>query len=261
MPEARLKYFAQLSSSAREQFQRRVLHWYEIYGRDLPWRTTRDAYAIVVSEIMLHQTQVTTVLPVYEQFMRKFPTVSSLAEANLAEVKQITDPLGYKIRGSWLHEIARAVMSQWQGSFPRTVEDLMTLPGVGRYTAGAVMSFAYEEKAPILDTNVTRLLGRYFAIGYRKANAESRHRLWALADALVPDEAVHAFNQALMDLGAMVCTSRKPLCLTCPLYYGCQTGGPTTPQERAAEDPVAYQLRQSPSKPTKASKCTDQGHA
>jgi A/G-specific adenine glycosylase len=243
MAEPRLKYFAELSPLARDRFQASVLAWYRIHGRDLPWRKTRDPYAVIVSEIMLHQTQVSTVLPVYQQFMATFPTVRSLASADPSDVKQITDPLGYKIRGQWLLDIAKIVTEQWHGEFPRTVEALSTLPGVGRYTAGAVLSFAFEEKAPILDTNVNRFLGRYFGADYRNPRAEYRHQLWALAEAVVPDHDVHAFNQALMDLGATVCTSRKPACLTCPVYANCQSGGPISPSERAAEESVQYHRR------------------
>ncbi len=243
MAETRLKYYADFVSWEREAFQAKVLAWYHTYGRDLPWRKSRDPYAIIVSEIMLHQTQVQTVLPVYTRFMARFPTVTDLAVADLDEVKQITDPLGYKIRGQWLHQIAHIIIDTWNGEFPHTVEELSTLPGVGRYTAGAVVSFAFEEKAPILDTNVNRLLGRYFAIDYRSSRAEQHHQLWALAEAVVPDHAVHAFNQALMDLGATICTSRKPACLLCPVYAHCKTGGPGPSAEHAAEDSVHYRAR------------------
>lgn len=243
--KSRKGYVAAIDDAVRRGIVERVLDWYDANGRDLPWRRTRDPYAVLVSEILLHQTQVRTVLPVYETFLRRFPDVFSLAAAELAEVKAITDPLGYKVRGQWLHQIARVVVDQFDGRFPDTVESLMALPGVGRYTAGAVVSFAYERPAPILDTNVNRLLGRYFGIDFRDARADTRHRLWALAEALVPEDRVHAFNQALMDLGATVCTARRPECLLCPLHADCQTGGWQLPGSgtMAAESRVRYRRR------------------
>ena len=242
MAKGRLKYHAEWAGPPKQAFQNRVLTWYAVHGRDLPWRRTRDPYAILVSEILLHQTQVRTVLPVYDAFMRRFPTVHALATADEAEVKAITDPLGYKVRGHWLHKSARHVVGEWNGAFPRTVEELIQLPGVGRYTAGAMLSFAFEIKAPVLDTNVKRLLGRHFGIDHRKGDAETRHQLWALAETVIPNDAVHAFNQALIDLGAMVCTSRKPACLVCPLYTECATGG--SQASRAAEASIRYRIRQ-----------------
>ena len=241
--ESRIKYVAELSSGGKSWFRKMVLTWYAAHGRDLPWRRVRDPYAILVSEIMLHQTQVATVVPVYEEFMRRFPTVESLAAADLEAVKALTDALGYKIRGTWLHQIARTVSEELQGVFPDSVEALSRLPGIGRYTAGAIMSFAFERRAPIVDTNVNRFIGRYFGLDYRDHHAETRHRLWALAEAMVPEDEVHAFNQALMDIGALVCTSRKPACLICPVYSGCVSGGPSAAHSRAAEFSVDYRVR------------------
>src|SRR5206468_7688702 len=145
----------------RRSFQRRVLAWYAAHGRDLPWRRTRDPYAILVSEVLSHQTQIARVLPVYERLLGRYPTVTALASAPLAEVKAITDPLGYKIRGRWLHTAALRVADRPGGTFPDTLNELRSLPGIGRYTAGAVMSFAHHRDAPVLDTNVARLLRRY----------------------------------------------------------------------------------------------------
>jgi len=205
-----------LSPHRRRTFQRRVLAWYAIHGRDLPWRRTRDPYAILVSEIMLHQTQVRTVIPYYERFLRRYPTVQALARARLAAVKRLTDPLGYKIRGRWLKAIATRVAEDRAGYFPDTLEGLQRLPGIGRYTAGALMSFAFGQDAPILDTNVARLLGRYFAIRPR-----DRSRLWDLAHAVIPRGKAPVFNQALMDVGALLCVARAPRCAACPLQRGC----------------------------------------
>lgn len=208
-----------LAPGRRRSFQRRVLAWYAIHGRDLPWRRTRDPYAILVSEILSHQTQISRVVPVYEQVLRRYPTVRAMARAPLAEVKAITDPLGYKIRGQWLHGAALQVADRFAGAFPETLEELQRLPGVGRYTAAAVMNFAHQRDAPLLDTNVARLLRRHFGVS---ANARARTaELWALAAAVIPRDKGYLINQALMDLGAMVCRSRSPRCDDCPLGRSC----------------------------------------
>lgn len=203
----------------RRAFQRRVLDWYAVNGRDLPWRRTRDPYAILVSEVLSQQTQIARVLPVYEQLLGRYPTVTALARAPLAEVKAITDPLGYKIRGGWLHRAALRVAERPGAAFPETVEELRSLPGIGRYTAGAVMSFAHHRDAPVLDTNVARLLRRYFGI---VATPQARTKeLWSLAAAVIPKGKGYVINQALMDLGAMICRSRAPRCDACPLRRSC----------------------------------------
>jgi len=137
-----------IARGRRRSFQRRVLEWYAVHGRDLPWRRTRDPYAIMVSEVLSHQTQIARVLPVYERILRRYPTVTALARAPLAEVKAITDPLGYKIRGRWLHTAALRVADRPGGTFPDTIDELRMLPGIGRYTAGALMSFATFSRAP-----------------------------------------------------------------------------------------------------------------
>jgi A/G-specific adenine glycosylase len=238
----RLKYRVVVDAALMDGFRTGVWDWYRRYGRHLPWRVTRDPYAIVVSEIMLHQTTVATVVPVFTKFMQRFPTVEALHAATLDEVKAITDPLGYKIRGEWLKRIAAVVVERWKGNWPRQVEALMELPGVGRYTAGAILSFAFGIDAPILDTNVRRVLGRYFGLKYQDHRAEIQHRLWALAEAVVPEGQAIDFNQALMDFGAMVCTARKPACTICPLFTQCRATTATSPDEVAAEDPTPYQL-------------------
>jgi A/G-specific adenine glycosylase len=208
-----------IARGRRRSFQRRVLDWYAVYGRDLPWRKTRDPYKILVCEVLSHQTQIARVLPVYERLLGRYPTVSALARAPLAEVKAITDPLGYKIRGQWLHSAALRVADRPGGTFPHTLEELRSLPGVGRYTAGAVMNFAYHRDAPVLDTNVARILRRYFALA---ATPRARTReLWSLATAVIPKGKGYVINQALMDLGAMICRAKAPRCDTCPLRRSC----------------------------------------
>ncbi|MDQ6711140.1 MAG: A/G-specific adenine glycosylase [Candidatus Dormibacteraeota bacterium] len=196
-----------------------MLAWYALNGRDLPWRRTRDPYAILVSEILSHQTQISRVVPVYERLLARYPTTASLAGAPLSEVKAITDPLGYRVRGGWLHAAALVVSEERAGYFPRTVAELRQLPGVGRYTAGAIMSFAHQLDAPVVDTNVARLLARYF--GLPSTGGVPRRKLWDLAAAVIPQGKGYLINQALMDLGAMVCQARKPRCVRCPLQRGC----------------------------------------
>jgi len=210
------KHRAAITPSGLRTFRRNVLAWYQANGRDLPWRRTRDPYAIVVSEIMLHQTQVSRVIPFYERFLQKYPTVEVMARARRRDVKRLTDPLGYKVRGQWLHAIAQHVAEERAGYFPDTLDGLRRLPGVGRYTAGAVMSFAFHRDAPILDTNVARLLRRYFG-----ATGE-QSILWLLAGRVIPTGKAYVFNQAMMDLGALVCVSRKPRCTECPLRRSCR---------------------------------------
>ena len=202
----------------RRSFQRRVLGWYALNGRALPWRNTRDPYAILVSELLSHQTQIARVLPVYERLLKRYPSIQGLAQAPLADVKAITDPLGYKIRGQWLHAAALRVADRG-GAFPATIEELRRLPGVGRYTAGAVMSFAHHRDAPVLDTNVARLLRRHFGVA---VSARARTRLlWDLAASVIPKGQGYLINQALMDLGALLCRSRAPRCNECPLRRSC----------------------------------------
>ncbi|HLI29364.1 MAG TPA: A/G-specific adenine glycosylase [Chloroflexota bacterium] len=213
-------------------FQQELRTWYAAEGRDLPWRRTTDPYAILVSEIMLQQTQVRTVVPYYERFLRRFPTLADLAAAPLAEIKAITDPLGYKVRGERLKRIAETAVERYGGTLPRDEAALLALPGIGRYTAGAIRSFAFGEDAPILDTNVLRLLVRVFAPPPAGGGAALLRRLWALAEAVIPPGQGQVFNQALMDFGAQVCTARRPICLFCPLRAICARWNPDRPTVR-----------------------------
>jgi A/G-specific adenine glycosylase len=241
----RIKYRAAVEKKFLHIFQSGIQEWYRREGRNLPWRNTTDPYRILISEILLHQTTVKTVEPVYRLFLESFPTIEDLARSSVDEAKAITDPLGYKIRGQWLHEIAQVVVQEFNGIFPDTLEGLLRLPGVGRYTAGAILSFAFGYDAPILDTNVNRLIGRYFAIDYKKSQADTKHQLWSIAEAVVPSGHAREFNNAIMDMGALICTARKPKCLVCPIAHGCAMI--TIPGEqdplRAAEERVQYQRR------------------
>jgi A/G-specific adenine glycosylase len=231
---------AQIDPTRLRYYRTTLRRWFDAQGRDLPWRRTRDPYRIMVSEIMLHQTQVPRVASVYNEFIDRFPSLQDVADASLDEVKAITDPLGYKRRGGYIKQIADEVVEYRAGEFPRSVEGLMELPGIGRYTAGAIMTFAHEEPAPILDTNVARVLGRWFAGALPPDEGETprRHRLWALAGALVPQtaNARHSgwtINQALMDLGAQLCSARSPSCDDCPLRRRCHHAQPDRAQRES----------------------------
>lgn len=206
-----------LARGKRRGFQRRVLAWYAVNGRDLPWRKTRDPYAILICEILSHQTQIARVVPVYETLLSRYPTVQSMARAPLETVTAITDPLGYKIRGRWLHAAALQVADRG-GAFPRTIDGLRELAGVGRYTAGAMMSFAYRRDAPMLDTNIARVLSRHFD---GRNQRPGQARLWQLAAAVIPKGKAYLMNQGLMDVGALICRARSPLCDVCPLRRSC----------------------------------------
>jgi A/G-specific adenine glycosylase len=207
--------------ATRQWFRRRLLDWYRRYGRDLPWRETRDPYRILVSEVMLQQTQVDRVLPKYHEWIEKYPTLGALAAAPEDEVAQTWRPLGYNIRPRRLHAIARESVARYGGDLPGDEATLRSFKGIGAYTAGAVLSFAFGQRAAILDTNVARVLFRVFVgAGNPKSHAMRRH-LWEVSRTVLPMRHVFDFNQALMDFGATRCTARKPQCSTCPLRSGC----------------------------------------
>ena len=202
-------------------FQRRLLAWYARHGRDLPWRRTRDPYRVLVSESMLQQTQVDRVVPKYHQFLERYPTLEDLAGARARDVRQLWYPLGYNIRPVRLHQIARETVARYGGRLPDTTEGLRGLPGIGRYTAGAVLSFAYGKDAAILDTNVRRVLSRVFIGPRRMQRLRGEKAYWDLAEALVPPGRAYDFNQALMDFGATWCSPRAPRCAPCPMKRFC----------------------------------------
>jgi len=196
--------------------------WFERHHRDLPWRQTRDPYAIWVSEIMLQQTRVDTVIPYYQRFLGRFPNVMSLASAPLDDVLRHWQGLGYYRRARQLHEAAGQVVADHEGVFPDTVAGLRALSGVGPYTAGAVASIAFDAPAPLVDGNVARVLSRRFGIWDDIKHGRTQKELWRLAGDLVKQAASPgAFNQALMELGATVCTPRRPKCVDCPLATDC----------------------------------------
>jgi A/G-specific adenine glycosylase len=205
----------------RRLFRRRLLAWYRQHGRDLPWRRTRDPYHILVSEVMLQQTQVDRVLPKYAEWLSKYPTLEALATAPEQEVAETWRPLGYNVRPRRLHAIARESVARYGGALPGDEVTLRSFKGIGEYTAGAMLSFAFGQRAAILDTNVARVLFRVFVgRGDAKAHAVRRH-LWDISRTLLPNRHVFDFNQALMDFGATLCTARRPACPLCPMRRDC----------------------------------------
>ena len=207
----------------RQKFRRRLLDWYRRNGRDLPWRRTSDPYHILVSEVMLQQTQVDRVLPKYHEWIGKYPTLEALAQADERDVSHTWRPLGYNIRPKRLHAIARESVARYGGELPSDEETLLSFKGIGEYTAGAVLSFAFRKRAAILDTNVARVLFRNFiGKGNPKAHA-TKKQLWELSRTVLPHRHMFDFNQALMDFGAMVCVARRPKCMICPMRRDCRS--------------------------------------
>jgi A/G-specific adenine glycosylase len=215
------------------EIQKRLLHWFEQNGRDLPWRKTRDPYAIWISEIMLQQTQVATVIPYYQRFLKSFPTVHRLAKSDLSRVLKIWEGLGYYSRARNLHRASKIILNHFKGKIPDHLTDLLNLPGVGKYTAGAILSIAYNKEAPILDGNVKRVLSRLFAIS--KDPKKTEGLLWKISESLIPKGRPNAFNQALMDLGSMICTPKEPQCSRCPFSHFCKG--------KASGNPERYPFR------------------
>ena len=211
-----------------------LLAWYDAHKRDLPWRQRQhDPYAVWVSEIMLQQTTVVAVIPFYHKWMARFPTVQSLADAPLDDVLKHWAGLGYYARARNLHKGSQAVVSQHGGEVPSDPKTLLALPGIGRYTAGAILSIAFNQDAPILDANVIRVLSRVHAVtGDPKTSAQTQAALWKLAEEAIPTGRAGDFNQAMMELGALVCEARAPKCGACPVAAQCAA--------KRLGDPTAY---------------------
>ena len=199
-----------------------MLGWYDQHARDLPWRRTDDPYRIWLSEVMLQQTRVETVVAYYHRWLTALPDVAALAAADEEQVLKLWEGLGYYRRARNFHRAAQQVVEVRGGSLPTTARDWLTLPGIGRYTAGAIASIAYGERVPVVDGNVKRVLARLFSIHTSIDDAATIDRMWNLAEALVPASRAGDFNQALMELGARVCTPRNPDCTACPLRSRCQ---------------------------------------
>jgi A/G-specific adenine glycosylase len=207
------------SARQQQQFRKKLLSWYDVHRRDLPWRANRDPYRVWISEIMLQQTRVAAVIQHYHEFLRRFPTVQKLAAAREASVLAAWSGLGYYRRARMMHAAAKAIVREHDGKFPATEDGLRALPGIGRYTAAAIASIAFGEATAVVDGNVDRVLQRIS--GRKLAVAE----LWAAANVLLDAKHPGDFNQAMMELGAVVCTPRSPGCLTCPVIKLCATRG------------------------------------
>lgn len=204
-------------------FHSRILNWFDVHGRhDLPWQIQPTPYRVWVSEIMLQQTQVNTVIPYYHRFMKRFPTVQDLASADSDQVLHLWTGLGYYARARNLHRAAQIVAEEHAGEFPRSVELLTELPGIGQSTAGAIAALSMDIKAPILDGNVKRVLTRYHAIVGWPERSKIKRRLWEIAESLLPNKNIASYTQAMMDLGATVCTRSSPACECCPLSSDCE---------------------------------------
>lgn len=203
-------------------FAARLLAWYAAHKRDLPWRRdARDPYRVWISETLLQQTQVKIVIPYYERFLARFPDVFALASARLDDVLKTWEGAGYYARARNLHRAAQDIVARFGGKLPGTVEELLSLPGIGRYTAGAIASIAFQRDAPVVDGNVARVLCRYFKIARDVKSAETQKELWELAENLLPRGSAGDFNQAVMELGATVCAPRNPNCDACPVNRSC----------------------------------------
>lgn len=229
-----------LETRWKQAFRRRLLAWYARSARDLPWRRDRDPYRVWLSEVMLQQTQVETVKPYFARFLAALPDVQSLAAADEQQVLRLWEGLGYYRRARGLHAAAQKIVSGHDGRFPSDVATLRKLPGVGRYTAGAIASIAFDQPAPILEANTVRLFTRLVAYRGDATSSKGQNVLWGLAEELLPRRNVSAFNQALMELGSLVCTPREPNCTECPVASLCEanqrgavdTLGPTTKKQQ-----------------------------
>ncbi len=211
------------STKVGEAFDTRVLHWYDLHGRKhLPWQCPSSLYRVWVSEIMLQQTQVATVIPYFERFTQRFPDVIALAEATLDEVLHHWSGLGYYARARNLYKAARVVRDRHEGHFPTDFDSVRSLPGIGRSTAGAILALALGRRHAILDGNVKRVLARHRLVEGWPGSAETESRLWQLAERFTPEHGVSQYTQAMMDLGAMICRRHKPLCGSCPVSDDCK---------------------------------------
>ena len=219
----------------RQAFRRRLSRWFRGHARDLPWRRRRDPYAIWLSEIMLQQTQVATVERYFDKFLRRFPNIASLGQAAEQDVLRIWEGLGYYRRARALHQAAKTIIDQYGGKFPRELKTLQSLPGIGRYTAGAILSIAFDERHPILEANSVRLFCRLLAYPGDARLSEGQDFLWTFAEQILPRRHVGTFNQALMELGSRVCTARNPSCHACPVAPQCRAFA----EGRQSDFPVA----------------------
>lgn len=228
-------------------FSEQLLAWYDLHGRkDLPWQQNPSPYEVWLSEIMLQQTQVTTVIPYYLRFTERFPTVTDLANANVDDVLSLWTGLGYYARARNLHKAAKCIVEDHKAKLPDNLEKLIALPGIGRSTAGAIMTLGFHQNHPILDGNVKRVLTRFFAIEGWPSKKEIEDRLWIEAERLLPNKRIANYIQAQMDLGATLCTRSKPRCGDCPLQQDCQAYA----QEEVSKYPTPKPKKVTPTKST-----------
>lgn len=224
-----------------------LLDWHQDHGRHhLPWQNTRDAYRIWLSEIMLQQTQVSTVIPYFERFVTRFPTVTDLAHAEQDEVLHLWTGLGYYARARNLHAAAKIVAEEHKGQFPTTFDEMVALPGIGRSTAGAILAFSTHQRFAILDGNVKRVLARFYEVEGWYGVKAVENKLWELAELNTPQDDVHIYTQAIMDFGATLCTRSKPNCTICPLSSDCMA----LQTDRVAELPHGKPKQSKPTKQT-----------
>ncbi|OLQ88913.1 A/G-specific adenine glycosylase [Vibrio ponticus] len=219
-------------------FAKAIITWYDAYGRkDLPWQQNKTAYSVWLSEIMLQQTQVATVIPYYQRFLERFPTVVALANAEQDEVLHLWTGLGYYARARNLHKAAKIVATEYQGEFPTDIEQLNALPGIGRSTAAAILSSVYKQPHAILDGNVKRTLARSFAVEGWPGQKKVENQLWEYAEQHTPTRDTDKYNQAMMDMGAMVCTRSKPKCTLCPVEQLCLANKQGNPLDYPSKKP------------------------
>jgi len=229
--------FIEMKDIFRKNFHHVLLSWYDTHRREMPWRRTYDPYHIWISEVMLQQTQVNTAIAYYSRFIQRFPTVQALAEADLSEVMKVWEGLGYYSRARNLHKAAEEIMRRFQGKIPDQSQALLSLPGIGRYTAGAILSIAFDKQCPILDGNVIRVLARIFHVTDTIDRASTQKLLWALAEEILPKKRVRDFNQALMELGALLCKPKRPLCVACPVAIFCEAKKLSIQEELPVKSP------------------------
>lgn len=216
-----------ISSKAVRFFQKSLLYWFSANRRDLPWRRTYDPYQVWISEIMLQQTQVKTVLPYFDRWMKALPNIESVARADEDKILKLWEGLGYYTRARNLHKAAKVIVEKHNGKFPQHLTDIRALPGIGRYTAGAIASIAFNQPEPIVDGNVIRVLARWTNFRKNTRDKENLEFIWCLAKSLIPKKSTRTinarnFNQALMEFGALVCTPKSPACSSCPVKAECQ---------------------------------------
>ena len=222
MPATPAPQHFSLTTEWKQQFRAQLKRWYKTNSRDLPWRASQDPYKIWVSEIMLQQTQVETVKSYFQRFTSQFPTVQSLASASESEVLKLWEGLGYYRRARQLHKAAQVVVAEHDGKFPTDFDDVLALPGIGRYTAGAITSISFDQRQPIVEANTIRLFSRLIGYAEDPRAAQGQKTLWSFAEEVLPRKNVGTFNQALMELGSLVCEPANPKCDICPVLEQCK---------------------------------------